>query len=171
LGGGGVDGAIHRAAGKELLQECKRLQGCAVGQAKITAGYRLPARYIIHTVGPRQEKEEDLQRCYKSCLNLCLQQKLRSIAFCCISTGIFGYPVEAATKVALRTVRLWMEQHWMDMDCVIFCTYSSLDTAVYKDLMPIYFPVHTTTEQRNGDRQGLNPCGLGPMVDTQSVIP
>lgn len=141
LGGGGVDGAIHAAAGIELYWECETLNGCPEGHAKITRGYQLPARYVIHTVGPKGENEHQLRKCYLACLDLCLKHRLRSIAFCCISTGRYGYPVKPAAKVALKTVREWLDVHWREMDCVIFCTYSDSDLKLYKSLMPYYFPL------------------------------
>lgn len=110
LGGGGVDGAIHHAAGPRLLEECRRLGGCQPGEAKITAGYDLKARWVIHTVGPRWRgghagEEDVLRRCYRSSLRLARERALRSIAFPSISTGIFGYPVPLAAKVAIEEIR------------------------------------------------------------------
>ena len=109
LGGGGVDGAIHRAAGPELLEECRSLHGCAPGEAKLTDGYRLAARHVIHTVGPRwrggsRGEPEVLRSCYRNCLALAEQAALTSLAIPAISTGVFGYPLEAATEIAVRTV-------------------------------------------------------------------
>ncbi len=112
LGGGGVDGAIHAAAGPELLEECRGLGGCRPGEAKITAGYRLPARWVIHTVGPiwhggDQDEERVLRSCYRSCLAL-LPPEASSVAFPAISTGVFGYPVQQAARVALEEI--WSER-------------------------------------------------------------
>ena len=117
LGGGGVDGSIHRAAGPQLLDECRGLHGCKTGQAKITKGYELPARYVIHTVGPRystgsrERSEELLRSAYRSSLECAKSNSITSIAFPSISTGIYGYPITEACKVAVRTVREFLEQN------------------------------------------------------------
>ncbi|QNL45258.1 O-acetyl-ADP-ribose deacetylase [Oscillibacter hominis] len=118
LGGGGVDGAIHRAAGPELLAECRTLHGCETGQAKLTKGYRLKARYVIHTPGPVWRgggcgEAEQLSSCYRSCLELARQYGCRSVDFPSISTGIFGYPMAQAATVALRTIMDFLSSHSM----------------------------------------------------------
>jgi O-acetyl-ADP-ribose deacetylase (regulator of RNase III) len=115
LGGGGVDGAIHRAAGPELLAECRTLGGCATGQAKITQGYRLPAKWVIHTVGPvwrdgRHGEDDLLASCYRSCFALAQQHDIRTIAFPSISTGAYGFPMDRAARIAARESRAFLEQ-------------------------------------------------------------
>lgn len=115
LGGGGVDGAIHRAAGPELLAECRTLHGCNTGEAKITKGYRLKAKYVIHTVGPiysgRQSDASDLRNCYYNSLELAKAHDIHSIAFPAISTGVYGYPMQEAAEIALTTIKEWLQKN------------------------------------------------------------
>jgi len=136
LGGGGVDGAIHRAAGPELLEECRRLGGCQTGEARITRGYRLPARHVIHAVGPiwrggGQGEPELLASCYRTSIQLAGEHGLATLAFPSISTGIYGYPVKLAAEVAVSTVRATVEDH-PAVEEVIFCCFSASDLRVYE---------------------------------------
>ena len=111
LGGGGVDGAIHRAAGPELKKECATLNGCETGEAKITGAYKLPCKRVIHTVGPIGEHPDKLASCYQQSLELCIKEGLKTVAFPCISTGVYGYPSEKAAPVAINTVKEFLNQH------------------------------------------------------------
>jgi len=143
LGGGGVDGAIHRAAGELLVEENKHHEGCNSGEAKLSGGYNLPSKYVISTVGPRGEKPEILEKCYQASLDLLLQNELKSIAFPCISTGIYGYPNHAACSVALLSVRNWLEDNdnYKKIDRVIFCLFLQKDKELYRKILPRVFPV------------------------------
>ncbi len=139
LGGGGVDGAIHRAAGPELLHECRGLNGCATGEAKLTGAYRLPSRYVIHTVGPVWQgghagEAELLSSCYRSCLQVAASQAVRSIAFPGISTGVYGYPKAQAARIAVATVRRYAAQS-DGLQQVIFCCFSHADLMLYQQLL------------------------------------
>uniref|UniRef100_A0A915K0S3 Macro domain-containing protein n=1 Tax=Romanomermis culicivorax TaxID=13658 RepID=A0A915K0S3_ROMCU len=143
LGGGGVDGCIHRAAGPDLLQECRTLNGCKTGDAKITGGYKLPARHVIHTVGPIGENEEKLTSCYETCLKISSEKDLKTVAFPCISTGIYGYPIVDATHVALKAVRNWLERNnnAEKIDRIIFCVFLDKDKYMYEQIAQLYFPL------------------------------
>lgn len=136
LGGGGVDGAIHRAAGPELLEECRTLQGCATGDAKLTKGYRLPASFVIHTVGPvwrDGDHDEDalLASCYRRCCEIaCGHEAIHTMAFPSVSTGIYGFPADRAAAIAVATCR----EHGGDLD-VTLCCFSADDAARYRRLL------------------------------------
>jgi O-acetyl-ADP-ribose deacetylase (regulator of RNase III) len=139
LGGGGVDGAIHRAAGPDLVHACRLLGGCKTGEAKITAGFRLPAKHIIHTVGPvwrggANGEAELLASCYRESIRLAIEHSCASIAFPCISTGIFGYPLEAAAALAINTVQVALSKN-NGLDDVIFCCFSEQDLDIYERLL------------------------------------
>ena len=136
LGGGGVDGAIHRAAGPELLAECRTLHGCNTGEAKITKGYKLKADYVIHTVGPIYSGSKNdpwmLANCYKNSLELAKKNDIHSIAFPAISTGVYGYPLKDATKIALRTVAEWLLMNTDYEMHVLFSCFDDWTTELYK---------------------------------------
>lgn len=136
LGGGGVDGAIHRAAGPELLAACRPLGGCATGDARITPGFRLSARYVIHTVGPvwhggGEGEAELLQRCYRGCFEVAMENNIRTIAFPAISTGVYGYPGDQAAQIAMCVMREFESR----FDKIIACCFSKEDAGRYKTLL------------------------------------
>lgn len=140
LGGGGVDGAIHRAAGPELLKECRKLGGAKTGEAKITKGYRLPAKFVIHTPGPIYEEEDGkeadlLESCYRESLKRAEEKNAKSIAFPCISTGVFGYPKWAAAVIAVNTVAKYLKSHKSTIEEVIFAVFSEEDYKIYSSIL------------------------------------
>lgn len=139
LGGGGVDGAIHRAAGPKLLEECRKLGGCPTGEARITKGYNLPAKWVIHTVGPvwrgGNYKEDDLlASCYRNSLALAAQHGIKTIAFPCISTGAYGFPFERATRLAVKEVKAFLEGH-PSIEKVVFVCFLKRDYDYYAKLL------------------------------------
>ena len=139
LGGGGVDGAIHRAAGPALVEECRTLGGCPTGEARITAGYELRAKYVIHTVGPgwnggTRDEAERLANCYRNSLTLASEHGVRSIAFPSISTGVYGYPIGKASKIAMTTVRKWLDDPG-PIELVRFVCFNGGDFEVYQRLV------------------------------------
>jgi O-acetyl-ADP-ribose deacetylase len=139
LGGGGVDGAIHRKAGRQLLEECITLGGCPTGEAKITRGYQLPARFVIHTVGPiwrggNHQEAELLARCYRNCFTLAHLHLLKSLAFPSISTGAYGYPIESAARIALHEIRTAIGLY-PELEKVVVACFDQTTWAVYSSLV------------------------------------
>ncbi|WP_281164691.1 O-acetyl-ADP-ribose deacetylase [Liquorilactobacillus sicerae] len=137
LGGGGVDGAIHQAAGPQLLAACRKLHGCQTGEAKITPGFKLPARYVIHTVGPIYQAAlkpaQLLAACYSNSLDLAYQYQLKKVAFPAISTGVYGYPLKLAVPIAVDTVRNWLRQPVVNEYKIIFCCYDQRTWQAYQN--------------------------------------
>ncbi len=136
LGGGGVDGAIHRAAGRELLAECRTLNGCETGEAKITSAYKLPCKYVIHTVGPiyrggNSGEPQLLENAYKNSMKVALQNKIRTIAFPSISTGIYSYPLKQAAEIAVKTVNDFYMEHPNEFDCIRFVLFDERTKQAY----------------------------------------
>ncbi|GAA5954003.1 hypothetical protein JCM3765_000721 [Sporobolomyces pararoseus] len=163
LGGGGVDGAIHSAAGPSLRKECQKLHGADTGETKLTSGHRLPALHIAHTVGPiysrikKAECEKLLRSCYKGTLDLCVENGLKSVAFSGISTGIYGYPIEDAAKVACDEVRKFLQSEKGEkIDHIIFCNFRPVDVSSYVDNLPSYFPPPPSTSESPSKEETLN---------------
>lgn len=142
LGGGGVDGAIHRAAGPELVQECRGIGGCSTGDARITKGYGLPAKHVIHTVGPvfddrdPERSEQLLRSCYDESLKLAVKSGVKTLAFSGISTGIYGYPSSDAAEIACETVRKFLDSDGGAIDRVVFVTFEQKDVRAYNNMLP-----------------------------------
>ncbi len=145
LGGGGVDGAIHNASGPELLEECGALNGCATGDAKMTKAYRLPCKWVIHTVGPvwqggTAQEAELLRQCYLNCFKIMEENNIKSIAFPSISTGVYGFPIEQASKIALTATKDFLEKTSDSNNMIIkFICFSEYDLSVYNDALKIFF--------------------------------
>ena len=140
LGGGGVDGAIHRAAGQELLEECRTLNGCETGEAKITKAYKLPCKYVIHTVGPvwhggKKSEEELLGKCYWNSMVIAKENEIKSIAFPAISTGVYGYPKRPAAKIAVDTVKKFMEQFPETVEDIYFVVFDEESLKIYESIL------------------------------------
>ncbi|XP_053317333.1 ADP-ribose glycohydrolase MACROD2 [Spea bombifrons] len=185
LGGGGVDGCIHRASGPCLFAECRTLHGCRTGEAKITCGYELPAKYVIHTVGPiargqlNETHKADLASCYQSSLKLAKEHQIRTIAFPCISTGIYGFPNEPAAVIALNKCKEWLKKNHDEMDRIIFCVFLDVDFKIYKKKLVDVFvkgddtkdggeeedeDIKEGTEQMNEDTEGMTQKAQSPPI-------
>ena len=166
LGGGGVDGAIHRAAGPELLAECRTLHGCETGQAKITKAYNLPCDYVIHTVGPiwnggRSKEEELLASCYFHSMQVALEHGIRSIAFPSISTGVYSFPVELAAKIAVKTVSRFLEDDENSFDLVEWVLFDFETEAVYEREVSTYVGrKHIYLKEECGKNVSKNRMGI-----------
>jgi O-acetyl-ADP-ribose deacetylase (regulator of RNase III) len=140
LGGGGVDGAIHRAAGPKLLEECRKFHGCDTGEARLTGAYNLPCKYVIHTPGPiwrggNRRDPELLASCYRNCLQTAVDHKIRSVAFPSISTGVYSYPVDQAAQVAVSTVRRFIEEHPGQLDLVEWVLFDQRTCDAYENAL------------------------------------
>lgn len=148
----GLDKFIQSRAGDLLLEECKTLNGCATGSAKITAGYHLPAKYVIHTVGPKEEKFDLLKNCYKSCLDLARKNNCRTIAFPLISAGIKQYPIEKSARIVLDEIRKYLEVHHDSFDMIIFCMFTVESKVFYIRYLCRYFPVAESDQDVKEDQ-------------------
>ncbi|XP_029691348.1 ADP-ribose glycohydrolase MACROD2 isoform X5 [Takifugu rubripes] len=174
LGGGGVDGCIHKAAGSCLYDECHSLSGCETGNAKITCGYDLPARYVIHTVGPVARNQvgttenNDLKSCYWNSLQLVKEHSLKTVAFPCISTGIYGFPNDPAADIALSTVKRWIKDNPDKITRVIFCVFLETDFVIYKRKMSLLFQ---DKEESGDEDEGANDAGGNRDVEMASQNP
>eukprot|EP00117_Sycon_ciliatum_P024615 scpid69605/ scgid20618/ O-acetyl-ADP-ribose deacetylase MACROD1; MACRO domain-containing protein 1; Protein LRP16 len=170
LGGGGVDGAIHKAAGKSLFNECETLNGCSTGDVKVSSGHRLPAKRILHTVGPMGRNPVKLASCYERSLEELLKLEMRTIAFPCISTGVYGYPSEAAAHVALGTVRQFLEtaDNASKVDRIIFCVFLTSDHRLYHELLPVYFPCDPTPAAESDEGTAAKRLKTPPAAEEET---
>lgn len=183
LGGGGVDGAIHRAAGKELLMECKKLNGCEVGQAKITGGYRLPCKYVIHTVGPiwkdgRHNEQELLSSCYRNALHIALDYHCQSVAFPLISSGAYGYPKDQALHVAVDTITKFLLNHEMMVYIVVYdqasfqiseALYQNITTYIQDTYVDENFDIYSTWHNASDESTVLCDTNIFPKRQAKNV--
>lgn len=146
--GGGICGAIHRAAGSRLEQACDKIGSCPTGNTVITPGFKLPSKYVLHSVGPTNKSPDALESCYRTIMECCVKHKVRSVCMCCISTGIFGFPNEPACIIALSTVRKFLEnpENQKAIDLVVFCTFMIEDVKLYDQFTPMFFPVERVDE-------------------------
>lgn len=173
LGGGGVDGAIHRAAGGLLYDECKTLHGCKTGEAKITAGYNLPAKYVIHTVGPMGYHPDELRNAYLNSLLLAIENNCRTIAFPCISTGVYGYPNEKAAMEVSKLLREFLQDNSDKFDMIILCLFMDKDIDLYAEYLPIFFPLPTSptsSESCYAVKTVVTPPELKPDDDSDKPV-
>ncbi|KAL2834870.1 hypothetical protein BDW59DRAFT_136739 [Aspergillus cavernicola] len=178
MGGGGVDGAVHRAAGRGLLEECRSLNGCDTGDAKITSAYNLPYKRVIHAVGPMYHYEKRvsgdrpeslLRSCYRRSLELAIENNMKSIAFAALSTGIYGYPCWEAARTALDETRKFLESdnNIGRLERVIFCNFESKDERAYEQLIPLFFPPEE--QPRNTDHGELHRESVSPAILAASL--
>jgi len=156
-GGGGVDFVVHRNGGEKIREECMVLNGCPTGETRITRGYNLPAKYVLHTVGPTHEDSVLLKNCYQTCLDLVLKHEIKTIAFCGISTGIFGYPLESACSIAMESIRNFLDLHHAKVDMIIFVTFKKEERNIYLEKMFQYFPI---VEKREKEKEGRQASTL-----------
>lgn len=173
--GGGICGAIHDAAGVLLEEECEGISTddpytrCETGNTVVTGGYRLPAKHVFHTVGPTTEDHAALRSCYKTTLDTAAERGLKSIGLCCVSTGIFGFPLLAATHTALDTVRTWIEEHGDKIPCIVFCVFQAKEVGVYNRLLRSYFPKQDDPELASGQPKPTLPTPQEKLMEEKKA--